>query len=75
MPTLSKNPVYLAMKAILDERGIPHKVEIGGKHPKCVFFVNGKKRSVPFTSTRTDYRAPYNQRRILLSVLDGRTGR
>lgn len=58
IPTiLRKSPQFQAVRKVLDEAGVPFRIEQGGKHFKCLFEVAGEKLQFFLSATPSDFRA------------------
>ena len=61
---------YQAAKDVLDPLRIPYRIEIGGKHAKVHFVVNGANRFVVVPITPSDRRRDYyNNRAVVRRIL------
>lgn len=68
--SLRHNPAYEASVAELEARGLSHRVEYGGAHPKIVFEYRGKELKVTISGTLSDRaRGAKNARAFLRRML------
>jgi hypothetical protein len=52
--------IYQALEKVLNEEGLPFRVEHGGKHPRLVISVNGRDEFVVCSASPSDRRAHLN---------------
>ena len=60
MGNVRSSPSFMAVSKVLRDRQVPYTIEHGGKHPRFVFQVRGRRQVVPFTLARSNWRTARN---------------
>ena len=60
MGAVRSSPTFQAVRKVLRDRQVPYTIEQGGKHPRFVFQVRGRRQVVPFTLSRSNWRTARN---------------
>lgn len=60
MPGLRTNLCLRAITTVLDANGIAYRIERGGKHPRVLFEIEGRRFVRAFPLTPSDRRSPLN---------------